>query len=69
MMAELLCRFDFGPQVTFVPDEQRWQGYARANWPWREQTLFWLELGYSRNKISREVSPSFPVLNTPVLPA
>ncbi len=63
-----LCLFDFGPQVTFVPEEQRLQGFARANWQWSDTTSYWSEIGYSRNKISREVSPSFPVLNTPVLP-
>ena len=62
------CRFDFGPQVTFVPKEERMQAYARADWQWTDQTDFWAEMGYSRNRISREVSPSFPVLNTPTLP-
>ncbi len=63
------CRFDFGPQVTAVPDERRLQGFARANWDWSDTTKAWAELGFARNNISREVSPSFPVLNTPTIPA
>ena len=63
------CRFDFGPQVTAVPDESRLQGFARANWDWNDNTTAWAEIGFARNNISREVSPSFPVLNTPTIPA
>jgi outer membrane receptor protein involved in Fe transport len=63
------CRFDYGPQVTFVPDEQRIQGFARATWDWDETTEVWSEIGYARNKITREVSPSFPVLNAPTVSA
>lgn len=63
------CRFDFGPQVTAVPEERRLQGFARANWDWSETTSAWAEIGFARNNISREVSPSFPVLNTPTIPA
>ena len=64
-----LCRFDFGPQVTAVPEEERMQGFARATWDWSDTTQMWSEIGYARNKISREVSPSFPVLNAPTVPA
>ena len=63
------CRFDFGPQVTAVPEESRLQGFARVNWDWNETTKAWAEVGFARNNISREVSPSFPVLNTPTIPA
>jgi len=63
------CRFDFGPQVTTVPEESRLQGFARATWDWSEATQAWAEIGFARNNISREVSPSFPVLNTPTVPA
>lgn len=63
------CRFDFGPQVTVVPNEERIQTFARATWDWSETTNLWAEVGYASNKIDREVSPSFPVLNTPIVPA
>ncbi len=59
------CLFDFGPQVTAVPEENRLQGYARANWDWSDTVTAWAEFGFAQNKISREVSPSFPVLNAP----
>ena len=29
-----ICRFDYGPQITAVPVEDRMQGYARADWDW-----------------------------------
>ncbi|KAF7781755.1 hypothetical protein PRUB_b1080 [Pseudoalteromonas rubra] len=59
------CLFDFGPQITAVPNEDRLQAYARATWDWSDTTRLWAEFGYARNKITREVSPSFPVLNAP----
>ena len=64
-----ICRFDYGPQITAVPVEERLQGYARAGWRFFANTRLWAELGYARNDVSREVSPSFPVLNTPLVPA
>ena len=64
-----ICRFDFGPQVTAVPVEDRLQSYARVDWSARAGVQLWAEIGYARNDISREVSPSFPVLNTPLVPA
>ena len=64
-----ICRFDYGPQITAVPVEDRLQGYARLDWPLAGVTALWAELGYARNDVSREVSPSFPVLNTPLVPA
>ena len=64
-----LCRFDYGPQVTAVPNEQRAQAWGRVDWPWSDAATVWAEFGYARNDISRDVSPSFPVLNTPRVPA
>ena len=64
-----ICRFDYGPQVTAVPVEERLQGYARVDWPAAGDVWLWAEAGYARNDVSREVSPSFPVLNTPLVPA
>ena len=64
-----ICQFDFGPQVTFVPNEDRIQGFARGEYQFTDSVKFWGEIGYARNDISREVSPSFPVLNTPLVPA
>ncbi len=64
-----ICRFDYAPQVTAVPDERRTQVFGRLDWIWGEIAVAWAELGYARNDISRDVSPSFPVLNTPRVPA
>ena len=64
-----ICRFDYGPQITAVPVEDRLQGYARSDWALSDVSRLWAEIGYARNDISREASPSFPVLNTPVVPA
>ena len=64
-----LCRFDYGPQITAVPNEQRAQAWGRVDWQWSDTTTAWTEFGYARNDVSRDVSPSFPVLNTPRVPA
>ena len=64
-----LCRFDFGPQITAVPEEQRTQAFAGVDWPTQGGTRVWAEVGYARNDVRRDVSPSFPVLNTPLVPA
>ncbi|MDZ7824204.1 MAG: TonB-dependent receptor [Ahrensia sp.] len=64
-----VCRFDFGPQVTAVPEENRLQAYAKATWDWSDSVSLWAEAAYTRNDIVREVSPSFPVLNAPIVPA
>ena len=64
-----ICRFDYGPQITAIPNEQRTQAWGRVDLDLDEATGAWAEFGYARNDISRDVSPSFPVLNTPVVPA
>ncbi len=64
-----LCRFDYGPQITAVPNEQRTQTWGRIDWRWGEAMQSWAEFGHARNEIKRDVSPSFPVLNTPRVPA
>ena len=64
-----ICRFDYGPQITAIPNEQRAQAWGRVEWPWSDAATVWAEFGAARNDISRDVSPSFPVLNTPRVPA
>ncbi len=64
-----ICRFDYGPQITAIPNEQRAQAWGRVEWPWSDTATVWAEFGQARNDISRDVSPSFPVLNTPRVPA
>ena len=64
-----ICRFDYAPQITTVPNERRLQLWGQGDWNRGGKTALWAEFGYAKNNISREVSPSFPVLNTPVVPA
>ena len=64
-----ICRFDYAPQITVTPNERRTQLFGRLDWAAGELGEAWAEFGYARNDISRDVSPSFPVLNTPVVPA
>ena len=63
-----VCRFNFGPQQTFVPEEERLLGYARADWTWAGGTAFWAEIGYAKNRADRSTSPSYPTLSTPTIP-
>ena len=64
-----ICRFDYGPQLTAVPNEQRLQTWGRVDWDSGDAGNFWAEVGYASNDINRDVSPSFPVLSTPIIPA
>ena len=64
-----LCRFDYGSQITAVPNEERLQTWGRVDWHPDSETSLSAEFGYAKNDISRDVSPSFPVLNTPRVPA
>lgn len=62
------CRFDFGPNQALVPDEQRILGYARLNYDLSNTLNFTAEFGLAENKASRITSPSYPFLNSPVVP-
>ncbi|MCY3605324.1 MAG: TonB-dependent receptor [Gammaproteobacteria bacterium] len=64
-----ICRFDYGPQLTSVPNERRLQLWGQGDWNRGGKTALWAEFGYARNDTNREVSPSFPVLSTPMVPA
>ena len=65
----MICRFDYGPQLTAIPNEERLQTWGRVDWRWGDAMAMWAELGYAHNDISRDVSPSYPTLSTPVVPA
>ncbi|MYD98411.1 MAG: TonB-dependent receptor [Gammaproteobacteria bacterium] len=64
-----ICRFDYAPQITVVPNEQRTQAWGRVDLALDDASNLWAEVGFARNDISRDVSPSFPVLNTPLVSA
>ena len=64
-----ICRFDYAPQITAVPTEKRIQSYARGSWEFSDAVKVSAEVGYARNDITREVSPSYGILRTLVVPA
>ena len=58
-----VCRFDFGPQITVGPEEERLQAFAQFGFDLGEQTRLTAELGYAHNNISRTISPSLPAIS------
>ena len=62
-----ICRFDYGPQITAVPNEQRAQAWGRVELPWSDTATVWAEFGYARNNVSRDVSPQAG-LQRPIVP-
>lgn len=58
-----VCRFDFGPQITMGPEEERLQAFAQLGFDLGEQTRLTAELGYTHNNIRRTISPSLPAIS------
>ncbi len=58
-----VCRFDYGPQVTVVPEEERVQAFAQLKFGLGEKARLTAELGYARNDIRRLISPSLPAIS------
>ena len=58
-----VCRFDFGPQITVGPEEERFQAFAQLGFDLGEQTRLTAELGYTHNNIRRTISPSLPAIS------
>lgn len=58
-----VCRFDFGPQITVGPEEERVQAFAQLGFDLGEQTRLTAELGYTHNNIRRTISPSLPAIS------
>lgn len=65
------CLFDFGPQITMGPEEERLQAFAQLGFDLGEQTRLTAELGYTHNNIRRTISPSLPAISPrlPYIPA
>ena len=61
--AHSVCRFDFGPQITMGPEEERLQAFAQLGFDLGEQTRLTAELGYTHNNIRRTISPSLPAIS------
>lgn len=53
------CRMLGGYSYTLVPDEQRLNAMVTANYSATDAISTYIEVGYSRDRISRETSPSF----------
>lgn len=64
-----LCRYDFGPGYSYVPDESRLNGYFKANYELSDALTWSAEFSFARNRAQRGGAPSFPILTGPVVPA
>ena len=58
-----LCFFDYSPQISIVPQEERLQAFAQADFNLGDQTRVTVELGYANNNIERAISPSLPAIS------
>jgi len=56
------CLFNFGPNQSFTPNEERIQAFAKHNYDFNDNLSSNLEFAYSQNRTSRVTSPSFPTL-------
>jgi iron complex outermembrane receptor protein len=63
------CRFDFGPNQTFVPKEERLLGFVRIGYDLSDTLSFNAEFGFAENEASRFTSPSYPFLSSPIVPS
>ncbi len=63
------CLFDFSPYYHLVPRERRWNGYGSADVNLNDTVSIYSEAAYAWNSVLRGTSPSFPILNSPIVPA
>jgi len=63
------CLFDFSPYYHLVPRERRWNGYGTGEIAFADAAQLYVEAAYARNSVLRGTSPSFPLLNSPIVPA
>jgi len=62
-----LCLFDFGPNYSLVPEEERFQGYVVADRNLTEDDVLTFEFGYTTADYVGGYSTSFPNLSFPVI--
>lgn len=62
------CRFDFGEFFNLVPDEQRITAFGSVKVELNDQATWKIEAGYSNNDASRGNSPTFPFLQSALVP-
>ena len=63
------CGFDFGDFFNLIPEEERQQVYGEVNFAISPKIDFNLEVGYADNESVRGNSPTFPFLQTAIVPA
>jgi iron complex outermembrane receptor protein len=61
------CRFDFSGYFSLVAEETRLQGYLAADQRINDQLMFFADVGLSKNRTTRDNSPSFPALQFPLI--
>jgi len=61
------CGFDFGEFFNLVPEEERIQAYASIDYEFSAAANLHVEAAYADNEASRGNSPTFPILNSPVV--
>ncbi|MEL7025170.1 MAG: TonB-dependent receptor [Pseudomonadota bacterium] len=64
-----LCQFDFGDFFSLIPDETRFNGFARGSYDLTDKVELVAEFGFARNRAIRGNSPTFPNLRFPNVPA
>ncbi|MEO1028582.1 MAG: TonB-dependent receptor [Pseudomonadota bacterium] len=63
------CGFDFGEFFNLVPDEDRLTAFGSLKWQVNDSTTWKFEVGYADNNAMRGNSPTFPFLQTALVPA
>ena len=63
-----LCQFDFGDFFDLVPDTQRFNVYAEANYDLTDSITASLDFSYAENESNTIGSPTFPFLFNAVIP-
>jgi iron complex outermembrane recepter protein len=63
------CLFDFSPYYHLIPRERRWNGYSSGELELTDDATVYAEAAYAWNSVLRGTSPSFPILNSPIVPA
>jgi len=56
------CLFNFGPNQSFVPKEERIQAFAKHTYDFNDSLSSNLEIAFAQNRTERVTSPSFPTL-------
>ncbi|ADM08692.1 hypothetical protein PB2503_03077 [Parvularcula bermudensis HTCC2503] len=63
------CGFDFGDYYSLVPEEEKLLFFGKAEFDVTDTIHFQAEVGYADNEATRNNSPTFPYLLTPIVPA